>query len=69
MTTDFRNFKKSATAYAVTKGYKQLSGVIENLEPITEKEWKTKRPNKSQYAPKCITKVETEGVANIMKQE
>ena len=43
--------------------------VIENLEPIPVKEWETKRPGKSQYASKRTIKVETEGAADIMKQE
>ena len=39
------------------------------MEPIPETEWKRKRLDKSQYAVKRTTKVETEGGTDIMKQE
>ena len=70
MTTDFRNFKKSAAAYAVAKGYGHWPGVIKtSMEPVEKKEWKMKRLDKGTYAVKRTTKLETEGAADIMKQE
>ena len=69
MTSDFRNYKKSAATYAAEKGYEYCSGVIKNMEPIPETEWKTKRPNKNLYAKKRKTKVSTEGEADTMKEE
>ena len=69
MTTDFRNFKKSAAAYVAAKGYEHWPGVIETMEPVDEKEWKTKHPDKSMYAVKRTTKLKTDGAADIMKQE
>ena len=50
MTTDFRKFRKSAAAYAAAKGHEHWPGVIETMEPVKEKEWTTKRPDKSTYA-------------------
>ena len=69
MTSDFRIFKKLAAAYAAAKGYEHWLGVIEVLEPMPDKEWKTKRPNKSQYAVKRTTKVSNEGEQDILKQK
>ena len=46
MTTDFRNFRKSAAAYAAAKGYKHWPGIIENLEAIDDDVWNTPPPNK-----------------------
>ena len=69
MISDFRNYKKSAAAYATAKDYKHWPGVIRNMEPIPETEWKTKRPDKSQYTKKRTTKVSTEGEPEILKQE
>ena len=66
MTADFRTYKKSARNYAAAKGYEYWPGVIENFP---EKELKTKRPDNSQYVSKSTTKTETEGAADIMKQE
>ena len=69
MTSDFRNFKKSAAAYAVAKDHEHWPGVIETMEPVDEKEWRTKHPDKSTYAVKHTTKLKTDGAADIMKQE
>ena len=57
MKSDFRNIKKSAAAYVASKGYKHWPGVIEVMEPVTDKEWKTKRPDKNTYAVKRTTKL------------
>mmetsp|Transcript_1852 Transcript_1852/g.2120 ORF Transcript_1852/g.2120 Transcript_1852/m.2120 type:complete len:158 (-) Transcript_1852:301-774(-) len=44
--------------------------VIENLEQIQEKGWKTEHPDdKNRYASKCTTKITCEGADNILKQE
>ena len=59
ITSDFRLYKKLGAAYAAAKGYKHWLSFIEILKSMPEKQWKTKRPNKSQY----------EGTADIMKQE
>ena len=69
ITSDFRIFKKSAAAYAAAKGYKYWPGVIELLEPMSDKEWKTKHPDKSQYVAKRTTKVSSESKPDILKQE
>ena len=69
MKSDFRNFEKSAAAYASSKGYRHLPGVIEIMEPVANKEWKTKRPDKSTYAVKRTTKVINEDKSEILKQE
>ena len=69
MTSDFMNYKKLGAAYVAAKGYKHWPGVIENLKPIPAKEWKTKRPDKSQYSSKHTTNIITEGEADIIKQE
>ena len=37
MTSDFRNMKKSATAYVASKGYKHWPGVIEIIESVDNK--------------------------------
>ena len=42
---------------------------MESMEPVDEKEWKTKRPDKSTYAVKRTTKLKTDGATDIMKQE
>ena len=38
MTSDFRNFKKSAAMYAASNGYKHWPGVIEIMEPVADTE-------------------------------
>ena len=58
MTSDFMIFKKSAAEYATEKGQKDWPGVIEILEPVPDKEQKTKRPDKSTYTVKRTTKVQ-----------
>ena len=47
MTSDFRNFRKSGAAHTVAKDYEHWPGIINLLEPIKEKQWKTAYPNKS----------------------
>ena len=39
------------------------------MKPVPDKEWKTKRPDKSTHAVKRTTKIKNEGAADIMKQE
>ena len=55
--SDFSIFRKLAAAYTAAKGCKHWTDVIELLEPIPDKEWKTERPNKSMYSVKRTTKV------------
>ena len=50
MASDYRNFKKSAAAYAAAKGYTYWPGVIGIMEPVADTEWKTKRSDKKEYA-------------------
>ena len=69
MTSDFRILKKSGAAYVVAKGYKHWPGVIKILEPMEEKEWKTKHPNKSLYAKKLVIKLVGKDKSEIFKQE
>ena len=69
MTSDYMNFKKSAAAYAAAKGYKHWPNVIEIMETVTNTEWKTKRPDKKEYAVKRTTTLKNEGRSDTLKQE
>lgn len=60
---------KSTVKYSASKGYKHWAGVIENLEEIDEKVWRTDYPNKKWYASKCLTKIKGEGGDNILGQK
>ena len=39
------------------------------MEPVDDKMWKTKRPEKILYAVKHTTKIKNEGAPDIFKQE
>ena len=39
------------------------------MEPVDDKEWKTKRPDTSMYAVKRTTKLVNEDKSEILKQE
>ena len=69
ITSDFRNIKKSVAAYAALKGYEHWPVVIKIMEPVVDKEWKTKRPDKSTYAVKHTTKLINDDKSEILKQE
>ena len=69
MTSDFRRMKKASAVYAASKGWEHWPGVIGNMEPIADTKWKTKRPNKSEYATKRTTKLKNEDRSEIIKEE
>ena len=69
MTVKFQTYKKRTSVYAASKGYEHWPSVITNMKPVDDADWKVKRPNKSLYATKRITKIENEDKTFIMKQE
>ena len=69
MTLDFRTHKKRIAVYAASKGYKRWPSVITNMKAIADTQWTTKRPDKSLYATKRITKIINEDKSEILKQE
>ena len=69
MTSDFRRMKKAAAVYAASIGYEHWPGVIDIMELIADTKWKTKRPDKSEYAVKRTIKLKNENGSEIMKKE
>ena len=69
MTTKFRIYKKRISAYAASKGYEHYPSVITNMKPVDDADWKVKRPDKSLYATKLITKINNSDGSEILRQE
>ena len=69
MTAKFRTYKKRTSVYAASKGYQHLPSIITNMKQVDYADWKIKRPDKSLYATKKITKIENEDKTFIIKQE
>ena len=69
MTYDFRRMKKTSAVYTASKGWEHWPDVIGNMESIADTNWKTKCPNKSEYATKRTTKLKNEDGSEIMKEE
>ena len=69
MTTKFRIYKKRISAYAASKGMEHYPSVITNMKPVDDADWKVKRPDKSLYATKLITKINNSDGSEIRRQE
>ena len=69
MTTDFRLFIMDLISYATSKGYKKWPGVLEEMEFLKDKVWKTTQQDKKLYAQIMITEVKGTDAKVIKKQE